>query len=198
MFKDMNWKPVSAEFLGTFFLVFFGVTSFISMSGNDMLLEGTITLGLTLFVLVHILGPVSGCHLNPAITIPVFMSGKMKQDETIAYIVAQIIGATIGFVMFKELNPETATSNIDILIVALIGTTFFVTSLLTSQDPGSIGATLFVVTITAFGDVNPGVSLGNMFAIAIDGNATWAFYGIIGSLMGCVLGYNVKENIIDN
>ena len=198
MFKDMNWKPVSAEFLGTFFLVFFGVTSFISMSGNDMLLEGTITLGLTLFVLVHILGPVSGCHLNPAITIPVFMSGKMKQDETIAYIVAQIIGATIGFVMFKELNPETATSDIDILIVALIGTTFFVISLLTSQDPGSIGATLFVVTITAFGDVNPGVSLGNMFAIAIDGNATWAFYGIIGSLMGCVLGYNVKENIIDN
>ena len=197
MFKDMNWKPVSAEFLGTFFLVFFGVTSFISMSGNDMLLEGTITLGLTLFVLVHILGPVSGCHLNPAITIPVFMSGKMKQDETIAYIVAQILGATIGFVMFKEL-PETATSDIDILIVALIGTTFFVTSLLTSQDPGSIGATLFVVTITAFGDVNPGVSLGNMFAIAIDGNATWAFYGIIGSLIGCILGYNVKENIIDN
>ena len=198
MFKDMNWKPVSAEFLGTFFLVFFGVTSFISMSGNDMLLEGTITLGLTLFVLVHILGPVSGCHLNPAITIPVFMSGKMKQDETIAYIVAQIIGATIGFVMFKELNPETATSDIDILIIALIGTTFFVTSLLTSQDPGSIGATLFVVTITAFGDVNPGVSLGNMFAIAIDGNATWAFYGIIGSLIGCVLGYTVKENVIDN
>ena len=198
MFKDMNWKPVSAEFLGTFFLVFFGVTSFISMSGNDMLLEGTITLGLTLFVLVHILGPVSGCHLNPVITIPVFMSGKMKQDETIAYIVAQIIGATIGFVMFKELNPETATSDIDILIIALIGTTFFVTSLLTSQDPGSIGATLFVVTITAFGDVNPGVSLGNMFAIAIDDNANWAFYGIIGSLIGCVLGYNVKENVIDN
>jgi|TARA_B100001250_G_scaffold31575_1_gene25845 uncharacterized membrane protein YeaQ/YmgE (transglycosylase-associated protein family) len=198
MFKDMNWKPVSAEFLGTFFLVFFGVTSFISMSGNDMLLEGTITLGLTLFVLVHILGPVSGCHLNPVITIPVFMSGKMKQDETIAYIVAQIIGATIGFVMFKELNPETATSDIDILIIALIGTTFFVTSLLTSQDPGSIGATLFVVTITAFGDVNPGVSLGNMFAIAIDDSANWAFYGIIGSLIGCVLGYNVKENVIDN
>ena len=198
MFKDMNWKPVGAEFLGTFFLVFFGVTSFISMSGNDMLLEGTVTLGLTLFVLVHIIGPVSGCHLNPVITIPVFMSGKMKQDETIAYIIAQIIGATIGFVLFKELNPETATSNIDILIVALIGTTFFVASLLTSQDPGSIGATLFVVTITAFGGVNPGVELGNMLASAINGNEIWAFYGIMGSLIGCGLGYAVKENIIDN
>ena len=198
MFKDMNWKPVGAEFMGTFFLVFFGVTSFISMSGEDMLLEGTITLGLTLFVLVHILGPVSGCHLNPAITIPVFMSGKMKQEDTIAYIIAQIIGATLGFILFKELKPETGASDIDVLIVALVGTTFFVASLLTSQDPGSIGATLFVVTITAFGDVNPGVSLGNMLALEIDGNANWAFYGIIGSLVGCGLGYAVKENVIDS
>jgi len=198
MFKDMNWKPVGAELLGTFFLVFFGVTSFLSMSGNDMLLEGTITLGLTLFVLVHILGPVSGCHLNPAITIPVFMSGKIKQDDAIAYIIAQIIGATLGFVLFKELKPETGASNIDIMIVALIGTTFFVASLLTSQDPGSIGATLFIVTITAFGDVNPGVSLGNMLASAIEGNADWAFYGIMGSLIGCGIGYTVKENVIDN
>ena len=194
----MNWKPVGAEFMGTFFLVFFGVTSFISMSGDDMLLEGTITLGLTLFVLVHILGPVSGCHLNPVITIPVFMSGKMKQEDTIAYIIAQIVGATLGFILFKELKPETGTSDIDVLIVALVGTTFFVASLLTSQDPGSIGATLFVVTITAFGDVNPGVSLGNMLALEIDGNANWAFYGIIGSLVGCGLGYAVKENVIDN
>ena len=198
MFKDMNWKPVSAEFLGTFFLVFFGVTSFISMSGNEMLLEGAITLGLTLFVLVHILGPVSGCHLNPAITLPVFMSGKMKQDETIAYIVAQIIGATLGFVLFKELKPETGASDIDVIIIALVGTTFFVASLLTSQDPGSIGATLFVVTITAFGDVNPGVSMGSMLASAIEGNPNWAFYGIIGSLIGCGIGYAVKENVIDN
>ena len=198
MFKDMNWKPVGAEFLGTFFLVFFGVTSFISMSGNDMLLEGTITLGLTLFVLVHILGPVSGCHLNPAITLPVFMSGKMKQDETIAYIVAQIVGAMLGFVLFKELKPETGASDIDVMIIALIGTTFFVASLLTSQDPGSIGATLFIVTITAFGDVNPGVSIGSMLASAIEGNPNWAFYGIIGSLIGCGGGYAVKENVIDN
>ena len=198
MFKDMNWKPVGAEFMGTFFLVFFGVTSFISMSGDDMLLEGTITLGLTLFVLVHILGPVSGCHLNPVITIPVFMSGKMKQEDTIAYIIAQIVGATLGFILFKELKPETGASDIDVLIVALVGTTFFVASLLTSQDPGSIGATLFVVTITAFGDVNPGVSLGNMLALEIDGNANWAFYGIIGSLVGCGLGYAVKENVIDS
>ena len=198
MFEDMNWRPITAELLGTFFLVFFGVTSFFSMSENGMLLEGAITLGLTLVVLVHILGPVSGCHLNPVITIPTFLSGKMKQDETIAYIVAQIIGATLGFVLFKELKPESGASDIDVLIIALVGTTFFVASLLTSQDPSSIGATLFVVSITAFGEVNPGVSLGNMIALAIDNEANWAFYGIIGSLIGCFLGYGIKDNIIDN
>ena len=198
MFEDMNWRPITAELLGTFFLVFFGVTSFVSMSGNEMLLEGAITLGLTLVVLVHILGPVSGCHLNPVITIPTFLSGKMKQDETIAYIVAQIIGATLGFVLFKELKPESGASDIDVLIIALVGTTFFVASLLTSQDPSSIGATLVVVSMTAFGDVNPGVSVGNMFALALDNEAIWAFYGIIGSLIGCFLGYGIKDNIIDN
>ena len=198
MFEDMNWRPIKAEFLGTFFLVFFGVTSFVYMSGNEMLLEGAITLGLTLVVLVHILGPVSGCHLNPVITIPTFLSGKMKQDETIAYIVAQIIGATLGFVLFKELKPESGASDIDVLIIALVGTTFFVASLLTSQDPSSIGATLVVVSMTAFGDVNPGVSIGNMFALALDNEANWAFYGIIGSLIGCFLGYGIKDNIIDN
>mgnify|MGYP001448223031 FL=1 len=50
----------------------------------------------------------------------------------------------------------------------------------------------------AFGDVNPGVSLGNMLALAIDGDANWAFYGIAGSLIGCGLGYAVKENVIDS
>jgi hypothetical protein len=64
---------------------------------------------------------------------------------------------------------------------------------LTSQDPASIGATLFVVTSTAFGDVNPVVSLGSMFV----GGTDWAFFGIIGSLLGCLWGWLIKENIID-
>jgi hypothetical protein len=46
--------------------------------------------------------------------------------------------------------------------------------------------------------VNPGVSIGNMLALAIEGNANWAFYGIVGSLIGCGLGYSIKEKIIDN
>ena len=104
MFENTNWKTVGAEVMGTFFLVFFGVSSLTSnagISGGENgtihILIGLITLTLTLFVLVHILGPVSGCHLNPVITIPTFLSDKMDRDTMIAYIGGQILGAFLGF-----------------------------------------------------------------------------------------------------
>ena len=203
MFENTNWKAVSAEIMGTFFLVFFGVSALTNNVGVDgetgtlNVLIGLITLTLTLFVLVHVLGPVSGCHLNPVITIPTFLSDKMDRDTMIAYIGGQIIGACLGFYLFDLINPGTSNSVLDgdsaLLLAALVGTTFFVTSLLTSQDPASIGATLFIVSSTAFGDVNPGVSLGNMITSDID----FMFFGILGSLIGCVAGWAIKENIID-
>ena len=204
MFENTNWKAVSAEILGTFFLVFFGVSSLthnVGISNEETgtlhLLIGLIALTLTLFVLVHILGPVSGCHLNPVITIPTFLSDKMDKDTTIAYIGGQIVGACLGFYLFDLINPGSSSSILDgdaaLLLAALVGTTFFVTSLLTSQDPGSIAATLFIVSSSAFGDVNPGVSLGNM----ITSDADFVVFGIVGSLIGCVIGWGIKENIID-
>ena len=209
MFENTNWKAVSAEIMGTFFLVFFGVSSLANNVGVNSdetgnlfpeslhLLIGLITLTLTLFVLVHILGPVSGCHLNPVITIPTFLSDKMDRDTTVAYIFGQIIGACLGFYLFDLINPGTSNTILDgdsaLLLAALVGTAFFVTSLLTSQDPASIGATLFVVSSTAFGDVNPGVSLGNMITSDID----FMFFGIVGSLIGCIIGWAFIENIID-
>ena len=151
MFENTNWKTVSAEVMGTFFLVFFGVSSLTNNAGiseNETgtlhILIGLITLTLTLFVLVHILGPVSGCHLNPVITIPTFLSDKMDRDTMIAYIGGQILGACLGFYLFDLINPGTNDSMLNgdsaLLLAALVGTTFFVTSLLTSQDPASIGA----------------------------------------------------------
>ena len=198
MFEETNWKTVSAEMIGTFFLVFFGVVAFAS---SDDVFSGALTLGLTLMILVHVFGPISGCHLNPAVTIGVMMSKKMSQDDAIGYIGAQVIGATLGFVLFKFLNPGSDDVIVDgdmaILMAAAIGTMFFVMILLSTQDPFAVGATLFVVSSTAFGGVNPGVDLGNMIALAIDGNPDWAFFGMIGSVVGAFLGWAVKDNAID-
>ena len=198
MFEETNMKTVSAEMLGTFFLVFFGITAFAS---SEDVFSGALTLGLTLMVLMHVFGPISGCHLNPAVTIGNLMSKKMSQDDAIGYMGAQIVGATLGFVLFKFLNPGTDDSVVDgdmaILMAAAIGTMFFVMTLLSTQDPFAVGATLFVVSSTAFASVNFGVDMGAMIANAIDGNADWAFFGVIGSIVGAFLGWAVKDNALD-
>ena len=198
MFEETNMKTVSAEMIGTFFLVFFGITAFAS-SGD--VFSGALTLGLTLMVLMHVFGPISGCHLNPAVTIGNLMSKKMSQDDAIGYMGAQIVGATLGFVLFKFLNPGTDDSAVDgdmaILVAAAIGTMFFVMTLLSTQDPFAVGATLFVVSSTAFASVNFGVDMGAMIANAIDGNADWAFFGVSGSVIGAFLGWAVKDNALD-
>ena len=198
MFEETNMKTVSAEMIGTFFLVFFGITAFAS---SEDVFSGALTLGLTLMVLMHIFGPISGCHLNPAVTIGNLMSKKMSQDDAIGYMGAQIVGATLGFVLFKFLNPGTDDSVVDgdmaILMAAAIGTMFFVMTLLSTQDPFAVGATLFIVSSTAFASVNFGVDMGAMIANAIDGNADWAFFGGIGGIVGAFLGWAVKDNALD-
>ncbi len=198
MFEETNWKTVSAEMIGTFFLVFFGVTAFAS---SEDVFSGALTIGITLMVLVHIFGPISGCHLNPAVTIGVMMSKKMSRDDAIGYMGAQTVGATLGFVLFKFLNPGTDDSITEgdgaIFTAAVIGTMFFVMSLLSTQDPLAIGGTLFIVANTSFGTVNPGVDLGSMIALAIDGNTDWAFFGVMGSIAGAFLGWAAKDNALD-
>ena len=51
--------------------------------------------GVTLMVLVWAIGPVSGCHVNPAVTIPMALSGRLKRSLVAGYLVAQILGAIL-------------------------------------------------------------------------------------------------------
>jgi glycerol uptake facilitator-like aquaporin len=196
MFEETNMKTVSAEMLGTFFLVFFGIAAFASA---DDAFAGALTLGLTLMVLMHVFGPISGCHLNPAVTIGNMMSKKTSQDDAICYIAAQVVGATLGWFLLSYLDPNRANAitmmdgDVAILVAAAVGTMFFVMTLLSTQDPFAVGAALFVVSSAAFHDVNPGVALGEMVFAMED----FAFFGVIGSVVGAFLGWAVKENCLD-
>jgi aquaporin Z len=87
-----------AEFLGTFTLVFVG-TAVATLQGlNDHgkigFLEISLAFGFTLMVMVWVLGPVSGCHLNPAVTLPMAMSGRFPWSRLPGYLIAQFGGAT--------------------------------------------------------------------------------------------------------
>ena len=157
MFEETNWKTVGAEFMGTFFLVFIGLGAYDELGGG---FAGALALGMTLMVLMHIFGPISGCHLNPAVTIGNMMSGKTSQDDAITYIGGQVVGALVGAMALAG-KFSLVEGDIFTLTTAMVGTAFFVMALLSTQDPWAVGGTLFLVTAIAdgFGDVNPGVDL---------------------------------------
>ena len=89
-------KKLLAEFLGTGILVFIAVGSAVFAGSSIGTLGVGLTFGLVLVALVYAIGPVSGCHVNPAVTIAMLAAGRMKAKEAVGYIVAQCIGAVVA------------------------------------------------------------------------------------------------------
>ncbi len=92
----MDMKKYAAELVGTFVLVFGGVGSAV-LAGSHIGYEGVaLAFGLSLLAMVYTIGPISGCHINPAVTLGVLLAKKIGARDAIAYMIAQIIGALIG------------------------------------------------------------------------------------------------------
>ena len=86
-------KKQVAEFIGTFTLVLFGCGSAV-IAGGDMGLMGiSFAFGLALIGMAYAIGPVSGCHINPAVSLGAVAAGRMTMPEAIKYIIAQVAGA---------------------------------------------------------------------------------------------------------
>jgi aquaporin Z len=95
-------KKYVAELIGTFSLVFFGCGSAV-IAGNMQvgpagigLLGISIAFGFTVVAMAYAIGGISGCHVNPAVTIGVLVAGKMEVKDAIGYIISQCIGAIFG------------------------------------------------------------------------------------------------------
>ena len=97
---QLHWKKLGAEFLGTMVLVVIAVgvatESFgfhlFGLSYSAGVVATALAFGLVLVALVYAIGPISGCHVNPAVTLGFIASGRMKLEEGIAYLVAQFAG----------------------------------------------------------------------------------------------------------
>jgi aquaporin Z len=86
-------KKQVAEFIGTFTLVLIGCGSAV-IAGPDIGLTGiSFAFGLALIAMAYGIGPVSGCHINPAVSLGMVAAGRMTLPEAIPYIIAQIAGA---------------------------------------------------------------------------------------------------------
>jgi len=89
-------KKYVAELIGTFALVLVGCGSAVIAGQYIGFLGISLAFGLTVLAMVYAIGSISGCHINPAITIAMLVAGKMKSKDAVAYIIVQCIGAIIA------------------------------------------------------------------------------------------------------
>ena len=116
-----NSRQIAAEFIGTAFLLATVVGSGIMaerLAGGNVaiaLLGNTIPTGAILVVLITMLGPISGAHFNPAVTLVFLLRGEIASSLAIAYVAAQLIGGVAGVwaahLMFEEVLLQASTTS---------------------------------------------------------------------------------------
>ena len=198
-------KKYVAEFIGTMTLVILGCGTAMlvgcdAASGSGYLLTA-LAFGLTIVAMAYSIGNVSGCHINPAVSLGVLLSGGITTSEFISYCVSQCLGAFAGSgilaLIFSLGGVTDKTGGFGSnglagvggnaaagLIVEIVLTFIFVTAILgvTSKKAshGSfgglvIGLTLVVVHILGIGltgtSVNPARSFGPALVAAFSGNS---------------------------
>ena len=87
-------KKYCADFIGTLVLVLFG-TGIAVLSGGD-LVATALAFGLAIVAMAYVIGDVSGCHVNPAVSFALWLSRKMSDKDFLWYVVAQVLGALAG------------------------------------------------------------------------------------------------------
>jgi aquaporin Z len=186
------------EFIGTFFLV---LSIGLNVSAGNAL--APIAIGATLMVMIYAGGHISGAHYNPAVTLAVWIRGRITAKDAIPYIIVQIIGAALAALLVMYLRggmiPDEAPSNPDVvkaLIAEIIGTfalAFVILNVATAKSTSGNSfyglAIGFTVTAMAFalggfsgGAFNPAVAIG----ISILKFTAWTDIWIF--LVGCFTG----------
>ncbi|WP_342045342.1 MIP/aquaporin family protein [Bacillus sp. OTU530] len=91
-------KKLTAEFLGTYFLVFAGPGAVVIDQITQSLthIGVALTFGLVVTALIYTFGHISGAHFNPAVTIGFFLYGDMNKRDAISYIIVQLLGAILA------------------------------------------------------------------------------------------------------
>ena len=111
-------KKFCAEFIGTFALVLLacGTATVLNCSTSNMgaYILTAVAFGLVIVAMAYSIGNVSGCHINPAVSLGVLMTGGMTVKEFIVYIIAQFTGATAGAAILGwvfSFNSSLGTNN---------------------------------------------------------------------------------------
>jgi len=174
------------ELIGTFFLVFTVGCTVVGNAGGTM---APLAIGTALMVMVFAGGHISGGHYNPAVTLGVWLRGKIERKDVVGYMIAQVVGAVLAALAVKYLKAgvEVVPMNLPIL-PALLAEFLFTFALVfvmlnTATAKGTAGNSFyglaigFTVMTGAYavggisgGVFNPGVAVG----ISIMGLSAWS------------------------
>jgi aquaporin Z len=210
-------KKFSAEFVGTMVLALFGCGAAVLGPAPFDQLAVSLAFGLAIVAMAYGIGPVSGCHVNPAVSLAAFVAGRMSLKDMGLYWVAQILGAVAGAAILGQIAAEGYTNlgangfgsgspgGFDLqaaLIFEVVATAIFVIVILGvtgAKGHGAfaglaIGLTLAVIHIVGIRvtgvSVNPARSFGP--AVLQGGEAlaqVWLFFAApaLGALLGALL-----------
>ena len=108
----MDMRKLAAEAIGTFWLTFGGCGSAVLAAAFPEVGIGLVgvsfAFGLTVLTMAYSIGHISGCHLNPAVTVGLMAGGRFPSNQVVPYIVAQVIGAVIGSAVLYVIASGTA------------------------------------------------------------------------------------------
>jgi aquaporin Z len=204
-----------AEFIGTLVLVLFGCGAAVLGGDHVGQLGIALAFGFAIVAMAYGIGPVSGCHVNPAVSLAVFVAGRMSARDMLVYWVAQFAGALAGAAILMMLAKDGAASGLGrngwgpgylgeysmqaALLFEIVFTAIFVVVILgVTGDKGqgafaglAIGITLAVIHIVGIQvtgvSVNPARSFGP--AVLAGGQAMaqlWLF--VVAPAIGALIG----------
>jgi aquaporin Z len=108
-------KKSVAEFIGTFWLVLGGCGSAVLAAGIPDLGIGfvgvSLAFGLTVLTMAYAIGHISGCHLNPTVSVGLAVAGRFKWSELPAYVIAQVLGAIVAAGLFHAVRIRNRGRN---------------------------------------------------------------------------------------
>lgn len=223
-------KSYIAELFGTFCLVFIGCASVVTGGFGGLLPGGAVGIGLAFGIAVvamaYAIGPVSGAHLNPAVTLGAWLAGRIPVSDVAPYMIAQVIGGALGALVLYIIasgsvagapanlaatgwDPATGYSTMAALITEIVATFIFVTVILgvtnakhTTMLAGlGIGLTLTALHLcfipVSGNSLNPARSIGPaLFSGSVAIGQLWLY--IVAPLIGGALaGIVAKTGIME-
>ena len=210
-------KKYLSELIGTFILVFVGVGAIMinDITGELTNLGISLSFGLVVMVVIYSIGDISGAHINPAVTVAFWISGRFNVKHVIPYILFQIVGAIFASLTLYYILPEASTMGetlvkdnnwlqsfvLEFIITFIL--MFVILNVSTgSKEKGfiagiSIGAVVAFMAIFAGPISGASMNPARSIAPALFGNTSYLWVYIVSTILGAISSVFVYNLIRD-